>query len=116
GVVTVAGAGVRGSGQPVGELYWAPAQQVARLTVNGASVRTGDLCASGTISGPRLDQVGSFLELTEGGREPVALSGSGSRAFLADGDSVTIRGRAAGVNGGVVDLGAVEGRVVPLRG
>src|SRR5207248_8717687 len=101
---------------PFRTLYWTPAQQLAHLTVNGASVRTGDLFASGTISGPRRDQVGSFLELTEGGREPVALSGSGTRAFLADGDSVTIRGRAAGVNGGVVDLGAVEGRVVPLRG
>jgi len=114
--LTVEWNGVPVTRPPFRDLYWTPAQQLAHLTVNGASVRTGDLFASGTISGPRRDQVGSFLELTEGGREPVTLSGSGTRTFLADGDSVTIRGRAAGVNGGVVDLGAVEGRVVPLRG
>src|SRR2546430_6056489 len=51
-------------------LYWTPAQQLAHLTVNGASVRTGDLYASGTVSGPERDQVGSLLELTRGGAEP----------------------------------------------
>ncbi len=92
---------------PFRTLYWTPAQQLAHLTVNGASVRTGDLFASGTVSGPGRDQVGSFLELTRGGAEPVTLRDGSTRTFLAEGDTVTIRGRA-----GDVDLGAVTGTVV----
>jgi fumarylacetoacetase len=98
---------------PFRTLYWTPAQQLAHLTVNGASVRTGDLFASGTISGPERDQTGSFLELSRGGTEPVTLADGTTRGFLEDGDTVTIRGTAAGLDGRVVDLGAVAGRVVP---
>ena len=97
-------------------LYWTPAQQLAHLTSGGASLRTGDLYASGTISGPEPDRVGSFLELSQGGAEPVTLADGSTRTYLADGDTVTIRGRAAGADGGVVDLGEVEGRVVPAQG
>jgi fumarylacetoacetase len=92
---------------PFRSLYWTPAQQLAHLTVNGASVRTGDLYASGTVSGPEPDQVGSFLELTRGGTAPVRLGDGATRTYLADGDTVTIRGRS-----GEVDLGEVTGRVV----
>jgi fumarylacetoacetase len=92
---------------PFRSLYWTPAQQLAHLTVNGASVRTGDLYASGTVSGPEPDQVGSFLELTRGGTVPVRLADGATRTYLADGDTVTIRGRS-----GEVDLGEVTGRVV----
>jgi fumarylacetoacetase len=91
---------------PFRTLYWTPAQQLAHLTANGASVRTGDLFASGTVSGPGRDQVGSFVELTRGGAEPVTLADGATRTFLADGDTVTIRGRAGGV-----DLGEVTGKV-----
>jgi fumarylacetoacetase len=92
---------------PFRTLYWTPAQQLAHLTANGASVRTGDLFASGTVSGPERDQVGSFVELTRGGTEPLTLADGSPRTFLADGDTVTIRGRA-----GAVDLGEVVGTVV----
>jgi fumarylacetoacetase len=101
---------------PFRALYWTPAQQLAHLTANGARIRTGDLFASGTISGPGPDQVGSFMELSRGGAEPVTLADGSTRTYLADGDTVTIRGRAVGADGGVVDLGAVEGRVVPAQG
>ncbi|MGH3387621.1 MAG: fumarylacetoacetase, partial [Actinomadura sp.] len=56
---------------PYREMYWSPAQMLAHMTVNGASARTGDLFASGTISGPEKNQRGAFIELTWGGREPV---------------------------------------------
>ena len=56
-------------------MYWSPAQMLAHLTVNGASLRTGDLFASGTVSGPERDQRGSFLELSWGGAEPFAAGG-----------------------------------------
>ena len=55
-------------------MYWTPAQQLAHLTVNGASLRTGDLFASGTVSGPERDQRGSLIELSWGGTEPLPLA------------------------------------------
>jgi fumarylacetoacetase len=81
---------------PYAGMHWSPAQMLAHLTVNGASVRPGDLYASGTVSGSEPDQVGSLVERWGGER------------FLADGDEVVIRGNARGV-----DLGEVRGRVVP---
>ncbi|WP_341717918.1 fumarylacetoacetase [Micromonospora sp. FIMYZ51] len=107
------------NGEPVSEppfagMYWTPAQQLAHLTVNGASLRTGDLYASGTVSGPRRDQVGSFLELTWGGAEPVTVAGA-ERTFLADGDTVTITATAPGPDGSVIALGEVTGTVQPAR-
>jgi len=98
---------------PFAAMYWTPAQQLAHLTVNGASVRTGDLYASGTVSGPRRDQTGSFLELTWGGSEPVRLDGGGERTFLEDGDTVTISADAPGPDGTTVGLGAVRGTIRP---
>ncbi len=76
-------------------LYWTLPQQLAHLTVNGASLRTGDLLASGTVSGDRGDE-GSLLERTLGGREPLRLSDGSERTFLADGDEVVLRGPAGG--------------------
>ncbi len=55
---------------PYRTMYWSPAQMLAHMTVNGASLRTGDLFASGTVSGPEPGQRGSFLELSWGGKEP----------------------------------------------
>jgi fumarylacetoacetase len=81
-------------------LYWTLPQQLAHATSNGARLRTGDLMASGTISGPEPGSEGSMIELFRGER------------FLEDGDEVVLRGRAA--NG--VELGEVRGRVLPARG
>ena len=55
---------------PFGQMYWTAAQQLAHMTVNGAALRTGDLYASGTVSGPEREQRGSFLELSWNGAEP----------------------------------------------
>jgi fumarylacetoacetase len=92
-------------------LYWSVAQQIAHLTVNGASMRTGDLLGSGTISGPTREERGCLLELSWNGTEPVALPGGGERTFLEDGDEVVLRG-IAGEGDGAVALGDVRGRVV----
>jgi fumarylacetoacetase len=94
-------------------MYWTPAQQLAHLTVNGAALRTGDLYASGTVSGPEPGQVGSFLELTMGGREPVTLADGQRRTFMLDGDTVTITATAPGPDGAVLGLGEVTGTVLP---
>ncbi|MGZ8741369.1 MAG: fumarylacetoacetase [Nocardioides sp.] len=93
-------------------MYWSPAQMLAHLTVNGASLRAGDLFASGTVSGPERDQRGSFLELSWGGKEPFTAAGT-QRTFLEDGDTVTIRATAPGAAGGRIGLGEVSGTVLP---
>ena len=104
--------GERVSEPPFASMYWTPAQQLAHLTVNGASLRTGDLYASGTVSGPERGQVGSFLELTWGGTEPVDL-GAAKRTFLDDGDTVTITATAPGPDGSIIGLGEVTGTITP---
>ena len=88
-------------------LYWTPAQMIAHLTANGASLRTGDLLGSGTISGPGRAERGSLIELSWNGAEPLGLPGGATRTFLADGDTVVLRGAA---------LGEVAGRIAPARG
>jgi fumarylacetoacetase len=84
---------------------------LAHLTANGASVRPGDLFASGTVSGPARDQCGSLIELTWNGKEPLALGDGTSRTFLEDGDEVTIRARTRTGRA----LGEVAGRVLPAH-
>jgi fumarylacetoacetase len=98
---------------PFAGMYWTPAQQLAHMTVNGASLRTGDLFASGTVSGPERGQRGSFLELSWGGAEPVSLSDGSSRTFLEDGDTVTIRATAPGADGTRIGFGEVTGTIKP---
>jgi fumarylacetoacetase len=84
-------------------LYWNVEQQVAHLTANGASLRTADLLASGTISGPTQDSVGSLIELTRNGAEPLELSDGTPRTFLEDGDEVTLS---------AARIGEVSGQIV----
>jgi fumarylacetoacetase len=104
------------NGQPVSrppfrEMYWTAAQQLAHLTVNGASLRTGDLFASGTVSGRLPDQYGSLMELSWGGQQPLKLGNGGTRTFLEDGDEVVITARASGADGAPIGFGDVRGRV-----
>jgi fumarylacetoacetase len=91
-------------------LYWTMPQQLAHATVNGASIRTGDLCASGTISGAETASEGSLIELTQNGAHPFRLGDGSERTFLEDGDEVVLRGRA-----GNLELGEVRGTILPAR-
>jgi fumarylacetoacetase len=99
------------SSPPYKDIYWSPAQMLAHMTVNGASVRTGDLYASGTVSGAQPDQRGSFIELTWGGREPLIVNGD-KRTFLENGDQVTITAWATTNDGTRLGLGEVTGRIL----
>jgi fumarylacetoacetase len=94
-------------------MYWTAAQQLAHMTVNGAALRTGDLFASGTVSGPTAGERGSFLELSWNTEEPVRLADGSQRAFLEDGDVVTIRATAPGPDGGTIGFGEVTGTIEP---
>jgi fumarylacetoacetase len=91
---------------PYRSMYWTPDQMLAHLSVNGAALRTGDLFASGTISGPTRAERGSFMELSWNGAEPLKLADGSVRTFLEDGDTVTISATA-----GPVKLGEVSGTV-----
>jgi fumarylacetoacetase len=95
------------------DMYWAPSQMLAHMTVNGASLRVGDLFASGTVSGREPDSLGSLLELTWNGTRPLDLGDGVQRGFLADDDLVTITGWAPGRDGQPVTLGEVSGRILP---
>jgi fumarylacetoacetase len=100
---------------PYAAMYWSPAQMLAHMTVNGASLRTGDLYASGTVSGPGPGQRGCMIELTWNGTEPLTLPDGTSRAWLEDGDELVITATAAGPGGTRVGLGEARGEIMPAQ-
>ena len=93
-------------------MYWNICQQLAHHASNGCNLRTGDLLATGTISGPAPDSYGSLLEQTWRGTRPLAFPGGEQRAFLQDGDKVTMTGWCHG-NGYRVGFGEVIGTILP---
>ncbi len=99
-------------------MYWSMSQQLAHLTVNGAAVRAGDLCASGTVSGKEHESEGSLMELTWRGTRPLTLPNGEQRSFLEDGDEVTMRGWLPDQVGGSdrIELGAVVGGISAMEG
>jgi fumarylacetoacetase len=98
---------------PYATMYWSPAQMLAHMTVNGAALRSGDLYASGTVSGPEPGQRGSLIELGWSGKEPVQLPDGSARTWLQDGDELTISATAAGPDGSRVGLGTAMGCILP---
>jgi len=93
--------------------YWTAAQLVTHHTVNGCNLGSGDLFGSGTLSGPRADQGGSLLELSQGGKQPVRLSNGETRTFLEDGDTVVFRGFCAREGFRRIGFGECRGTVLP---
>jgi fumarylacetoacetase len=95
-------------------MYWNICQQLAHHTVNGCNVKVGDMCASGTISGPTPDSYGSMLELSWRGQQPLQLSDGSERKFIADNDTVIMRGY--GEKEDVrVGFGEVRTKVLPSK-
>jgi fumarylacetoacetase len=95
------------------ELYWSFAQMVTHHTSNGCNLRTGDLIASGTISGPQPGQQGCLLEMTRRGAEPVQLPTGEERSFLADGDEITFTGFCERERLPRISLGECKGMIIP---
>jgi fumarylacetoacetase len=92
-------------------MYWSMAQQLAHATVNGATVRPGDLFASGTVSGTTRSGFGSLLEISWNGTIPIELTDNTTRTFLENGDTIDIRGRCS-ANGAVpIGFGTCNGTV-----
>lgn len=99
---------------PVDSLYWNPPQLLAHAVSSGSALRTGDILATGTVSGSADKSQGCLLETTEGGRKPVELSDGSRRSFLEDGDVVRITAVAGEASSGV-GFGECIGRLTPSR-
>ncbi|MDE2368822.1 MAG: fumarylacetoacetase [Burkholderiales bacterium] len=93
--------------------YWTPAQLVTHHSVNGCALHAGDLLGTGTLSGPRPEQAGSLLELSQGGKVPINLASGERRTFLADGDEVTLRGHCERAGARRIGFGACSARILP---
>ncbi|EQB94156.1 hypothetical protein GA8_18670 [Geobacillus sp. A8] len=95
-------------------LYWSMEQQIAHHTITGCNLQTGDLMATGTISGPTKESRGCLLELTWRGKEPIQLDNGEQRVWIEDGDEVIMTGWCQG-DGYRVGFGEVRGKVLPSR-
>ena len=93
--------------------YWSVAQMLTHHSSGGCNLQTGDLLGTGTLSGAGSGQGGSLLELSAGGRQPLALPGGEERTFLEDGDTVTLRGYCQAPGAVRIGLGSVSGTVLP---
>lgn len=95
-------------------LYWSIEQMLVHHTITGCNMRVGDLCGTGTISGPTEDSYGSLLELTWRGEKPIQLPDGEKRAFLQDGDTLTMKGYCQG-DGYRIGFGKVTGKILPAK-
>ena len=93
-------------------MYWTVAQLVTHHTIGGCNLSPGDLFGSGTISAADASGYGSLLELSENGREPIALPGGETRTFLQDGDEVIMRATATADGFVPIGFGACSAWVV----
>lgn len=96
-------------------MYWTAAQLVTHHSVNGCQLQAGDLFGSGTLSGPESSQLGSLLELTEGGKHPVELASGEVRKFLEDGDEIILRARCTRDGFAPIGFGECRGKVIAAR-
>ena len=93
--------------------YWTLAQLITHHTVNGCNLQAGDLLGTGTLSGPTATEAGALIELTEGGKQPVALATGESRTFLEDGDAVILRAHCEKTGAARIGFGQSYGRISP---
>jgi fumarylacetoacetase len=95
-------------------LYWNFAQMLAHHTINGCNMQVGDICASGTISGPGEGSYGSMLELAWKGTKPIEMPDGSVRCFIEDDDTVIIKGFAE-KDGIRVGFGECSATILPAR-
>ena len=93
--------------------YWTVAQMVAHHTVNGCNLNPGDFFGSGTMSGPTPDSAGALIELTQGGKNPIALANGETRTFLEDGDAIILRAWCEKPGAVRIGFGEVRSKVLP---
>jgi fumarylacetoacetase len=94
-------------------MYWSAAQIVAHHSSNGCNLLPGDLIGTGTLSTDSDTGLGSLLEISHGGKQPLALANGETRSFLEDGDEVTLKAWCEGEGAVRIGFGECVGRVVP---
>lgn len=95
------------------DLYWTIGQMLTHHASNGCNLQTGDLMATGTVSGKEKSERGCLLELTWRGTEPLELPSGEQRRFLEDGDEVIMRGYCEREGFRRIGLGECRGRILP---
>jgi fumarylacetoacetase len=93
-------------------MYWSAAQIVAHHSSNGCNLQPGDLIGTGTLSTDSAEGLGSLLEISQGGKQPVELPTGETRSFLEDGDELTLRGWCEAEGAVRIGLGECVGRVI----
>jgi fumarylacetoacetase len=93
-------------------MYWSAAQIVTHHSSNGCNLQPGDLIGTGTLSTDRADGLGSLLEISQGGRQPIQLPTGETRAFLEDGDEITLKAWCEGAGAVRIGFGECVGRVL----
>jgi fumarylacetoacetase len=99
----------------VAELFWTLAQMVAHQASGGAPLETGDLIATGTVSGAAEEARACLVEITKLGKEPLILPDGTQRVMLEDGDTLTLRGKAKAEGRVPIGFGPCSGTVMPAR-
>jgi fumarylacetoacetase len=94
-------------------LYWTPAQLLTHHSISGCSLASGDVLGTGTISGPTDAELGSLLELTANGAQPVSLENGEARSYLEDGDEILLRGRCEKTGFASIGFGDCRGTILP---
>jgi fumarylacetoacetase len=97
------------------DLFWTLAQMVAHQASNGAPIETGDLIATGTVSGPAQEARACLAEITMRGGDTILLPDGSSRTMLEDGDTLILRGRAEADGFVPIGFGPCAGRILPAR-
>ena len=97
-------------------MYWSAAQIVAHHSSNGCNLQPGDLIGTGTLSTDSAGGLGSLLEISQGGKQPVQLPTGETRSFLEDGDEVTLRAWCEAEGADKIGFGECVGRVMPMQG
>ena len=92
-------------------MYWSAAQIVAHHSSNGCNLQPGDLIGTGTLSTDSDRGLGSLLEISRGGKQPLELSSGETRSFLEDGDEITLRAWCEADGAARVGFGECVGRV-----
>jgi fumarylacetoacetase len=93
-------------------MYWSAAQIVAHHSANGCNLQPGDLIGTGTLSTDSAGGLGSLLEISQGGKQPIQLPSGETRSFLEDGDEVTLKAWCEGDGNVRIGFGECVGRVV----
>ena len=94
-------------------MYWSAAQIVTHHSSNGCNLQPGDLIGTGTLSTDSVNGLGSLLEISQGGKQHLQLANGETRAFLEDGDEVTLKAWCEGEGAVCIGFGECVGRVVP---